>query len=351
MFLLDDSKYLQHVATADNHIFYTDGTISRQGPGHVTWLRDMCRRPTLFMTINRKHFITQIEPTINILLDQYPQIQQVLFDHTGDPVYDRKLAGYLNNWARKKGIRTLFATSNWTKQQHSDLIEIFSVNMLITVRSIKTTLDLSPKKYQYSCLNRNPVWHRLLFYTMLKQRDLLDQSVYTFYDHDPYTGKKLTPEYYFRNKELLGDYYSECMENIGDFPLSWPDDPQGENDLGIDHPAYRDTQCNIVTESAADVEFTSEKIWKPIAAGQCFHVVGSAKTNAWLKSFGFETFDLDYDSTVNSITRLEQVVNQLSNESMWTPENLDKISHNYQLFFSGAVEKTILDPLVALLDQ
>lgn len=348
MFLLNDSKYLKHIGNADNHIFYIDGIV--ECPGALCWLRDMCKQPTLFISINLKT-IDYIQTIGNRLLDEYPHIKQVVFDHSGDPMHNRDLSVNLNTWVKSKGIRGILASSEWTKKLHSDLIEILHLNMLVVVRQPPPlTLDLSPKKYRYSCLNRNPQWHRLLFYTLLKKQNLLDHFVYTFYDHCPYNNIKITPLYY-KTKELFGNYYSDCMENITDFPLSWDNDIPGGNDFGIRHNAYLDAECNIVTETTVEVEFTSEKIWKPIMSGQCFHVVGSTGTNSWLRSRGFATFDQNYDNTVNNIERLEQVVKQLDGNSMWTPENLDKISHNYHLFYSREVENTILDPLVAIFDQ
>jgi hypothetical protein len=55
------------------------------------------------------------------------------------------------------------------------------------------------------------------------------------------------------------------------------------------------------------VSFISEKIWKPIAAGQAFHVV--VHTNKWLQSLGFYTFDNNvYDSITDDIQRIKKVI-------------------------------------------
>jgi hypothetical protein len=177
---------------------------------------------------------------------------------------------------------------------------------------------------------------------LLKKHNQLSNTIYTFYAKDPYNNNRIT----YGNKKDFGEYREESMNNVQDFPISWiKHDTHGTNDHSILHDAYTSAECNIVTESTVDVEFTSEKVWKPIASGQCFHIVGSVGTNAWLRSFGLETFDNIYDLTTNTITRLEQLVNQLDGSSMWSAENLDKIKHNYDLFHSGGIEKTILDSI------
>ncbi len=77
------------------------------------------------------------------------------------------------------------------------------------------------------------------------------------------------------------------MQNKVDFPLTWIDDDNtASNDHTVSHDAYTNTECNIVTESTVDIEFTSEKLWKPIASGQFCHVVVRAGTIARLKDLG-----------------------------------------------------------------
>jgi len=345
MLLLSDPKYLQHILNAHNHVFYTDGIVPCSG--HLTWMRDMCKRPTLFLNINLKT-IDEIHLIGDKLLNDYPHIEQVLFDHTGDPIYNRNLSSNLNTWIKNKGVRGILASSEWTKKLHSDLIEVLFLNMIVQRKDLEQTFNLSNKKYLYSCLNRNPRWHRALFYTMLKQRNLLDNMIYTFHPYDPYHNKRI---YSYTNKEDFGKYYKETIENMQDFPIVWPGDIPGANDLTTVHDAYSIAECNIVTETEVELEFTSEKIWKPIASGQCFHIVGSLGTNTWLRSLGFETFDNGYDTITDIITRLEHVADHLSTESMLTNINIEKIKHNQNHLSSGIVEKHILDRLVTVLDQ
>ena len=335
-----------NVNTHMEHVYYNDriGKI----PVQLTPLLLKCKQPTLFVYINMKSF-NEIATISNQLLDEHAYIKQIVFDHSADPIHDRLLSNKLNTWATDKSICSFLLTSEFQTSTHSVLTEIVYPGWLFAFKNQKLPdLTQDNKQYRYSCLNRNPSWHRLLFYTLLKKHNQLSNTIYTFYAKDPYNNNRIT----YGNKKDFGEYRSESMNNIQDFPISWiAYDTQGTNDHGILHDAYTIAECNIVTESTMDVEFTSEKTWKPIASGQCFHIAGSVGTNAWLRSFGLETFDNVYDSTTNTITRLEQLVNQLDGNSMWTAENLDKIKHNYDLFHSGEIEKTILNPLDDILDN
>ena len=328
------------------HVYY-NGKIENM-PIHLKPLTAKCKKPTLFVYVNMKSF-DEIEITANKVLDEHAYIKQIVFDHTADPIHDQTLSYKLNTWATEKGIRSFLLASNFTTTTHSLLTEIAYPGWLFAFKNQQLpNLTQGSKQYRYSCLNRNPSWHRVLFYTLLKKHNQLSNTIYTFYAKDPYNDNPIT----YSNKKDFGDYCADAMHNLQDFPISWnKHDTEGANDHTVSHDAYTRAECNLVTESTMDVEFTSEKTWKPIASGQCFHIVGSVGTNRWLRSFGFETFDNVYDSTTHKITRLEQLVNQLDGNCMWTPENLDKVKHNYHLFHSGEIEKTIINPLVDILNN
>jgi len=278
---------------------------------------------------------------------------QLIFDATQDPVYDyiEKVA-ILNNFIKEKGIPGTLSLSQYEINQHTYLKEILYPSWLFIFRKQQVfKFDKQLKKYRYSCLNRNPTWHRLLFYTLVKEANLLDQFVYTFYDRCPYTGNKISKHTYSTYNKLFGNFFNDSIENIKDFPLAWPDDKQGVNDHSILHPAYRDTECNIVTETSATVSFTSEKIWKPIAAGQVFHVIGCAKTNSWLRELGYQTFDTgsDYDSIVDNVERFRAVVDILINEEPANKQNLFKKEHNYHWFHSGNADYKLIHEALEIL--
>ncbi len=317
------------------HLYYNDEI--QDLPIQLVPLLKKVEKTTLFISMGMKNF-DEIQHTTNVLLDKHTYIQQVIFDHSADPIIDRLLSTKIEIWSKSKSISGFLLSSEFTARMHN---EILYPSWLFAFKNQHLPPLSIGRQYRYSCLNRNPRSHRLLLYTLLKHNSLLQNMIFTFYPLDPYNGNNV----YYSNKEEFGKYYQEAMKNKVDFPLTWIDDDNtASNDHTVSHDAYTNTECNIVTESTVDIEFTSEKLWKPIASGQFFHVVGSAGTNAWLRTFGFETFDNIYDLTKCSIQRIEQVVNQLS-ENMYTEENIEKVTHNYHLFHSGTIEKTILDSI------
>ena len=329
-------------------------------------LMDRIKIPTLIIDINLVG-ANDLKSYLNFVLDSAitdnrPIIfEQLIFDASMDPVYDYdEKVEVLNDYVKNKGILGFLSLSHFEVNYHSHLVEITHPSWLFVFKKQPLPkLNVTPKQWKYSCLNRAPKWHRLLFYTMLKEKNLLDQFVYTFYNQCPYTDRIVDSLFYSNNKEsqFFGDYYSKCQKNISDLPLSWPNDIPGNNDHSLNHDAYINAECNIVTESSTSVSFTSEKIWKPIAAGQIFHVVGSAHTNKWLQNLGFYTFDTGYDSIIDDVQRIEAVANLVEKEietaaTRWELRKpLFYVKQNYNWFHSGAVEKAILDPLVVLLNQ
>lgn len=286
------------------------------------------------------------------------RFDQIIFDGTQDPFFDYKAkVTILESFAQTKGIPCYLSLSQFDLQQHTHLKEINYPSWLFVFKkqSLPEWSD-QPRTHAFSCLNRNPTFHRLVLYTMLKQRGLLDKFIYSFYDRCPYQGHKITAYQYRGLKNLIGQELAEqCLNSMQDFPISWNSETLGDNDHSIAHPAYQDAWCNIVTETSALVSFTSEKIWKPIAAGQLFLVAGAPGTCAWLKKLGFRTFNDDYDFKQNFSSRFEMVADQVSAHAKhtqeWWQQNRFNIEHNYHWFRSGNVEKTLLDPIVNQLNH
>jgi hypothetical protein len=325
-------------------------------------LMDYVTTPTLIIDINLVN-TDDLESYLNFVLDEASKnnnpiiFKQLIFDATHDPVYNYKeKTEIINNFIKNKGIPGFLSLSQFELTDHSHLVEILYPSWLFSFKKQKLPeLNLKQKQWKYSCLNRNPAWHRFIFYTLIKERNLLDQFVYTFYDRCPYSNRIVDSTFFSKleswqqTSEFFDEYYNKCMKNIPDLPLLWPNDIPGSNDHSLNHDAYINTECNIVTETSASISFTSEKIWKPIAAGQIFHVVGSAHTNKWLQSLGFYTFDTGYDSIIDNIQRIKTVADLLNGETMWNQENLFQIEHNYHWFHSGNADYKLIHEALKIL--
>jgi len=104
----------------------------------------------------------------------------------------------------------------------------------------------------------------------------------------------------------------------------------------------------IVTETCfwEKKNHLTEKIFKPIILKQPFMLVGCAHNLAYLKSYGFKTFDRwideSYDDLEDPVLRLQAVVKELDSLSALSNEQLTSILHemeevleyNYRLFNS-----------------
>jgi hypothetical protein len=317
--------------------------------------------PTLVIDINLVSAQNLAKYTQDVLdsanADQI-RFQQIIFDGTQDPVIDYDVkTKILDQFARERGILTYLALSQFSLSTHAHLREINYPSWLFVFK--KQSLprwNHQERSHSFSCLNRNPTWHRLILYTLIKQRGLLDRFIYSFYDRCPYQGHPISAYQYRGLADVVGQETAElCLQNLRDFPLSWGGEILGENDHTINHPAYQDAWCNIVTETSGVISFTSEKIWKPIAAGQLFLVAGAPGTLAWLRQLGFHTFEDHYDDKINLASRFHQIVDivkaRQDTAREWWHQNRFHIEHNYHWFHSGNVEKSLLEPVISQLNH
>jgi len=318
-------------------------------------------RPTLVIDCNLVKS-QDIESYVRTVVDRADAEQikftQIIFDGTQDPVTDyHSKSAILDSLAGDFRIPCFFALSQFDLASHKHLREINYPSWLFVFKkqALGKQFPSHDRGYSFSCLNRNPTFHRLVFYTMMKDRGLLDQFIYSFYDRCPYQGHPITSYQYHGLSTLVGEELAQrCISNIQDFPISWQGETLGANDHSLAHPAYQDAWCNVVTETSALISFTSEKIWKPIAAGQMFVVVGAPGTTAWLKNLGFHTFSDDYDLKQNFSSRLHLAADVIdrhrSDTRDWWHANRFHVEHNFHWLHSGNVEQQILKPVVALLN-
>jgi hypothetical protein len=120
----------------------------------------------------------------------------------------------------------------------------------------------------------------------------------------------------------------------------------------------------LVTETVAKGrrQHLTEKIFKPIAMGMPFILVGTRGSLKYLRSYGFRTFgdiwDESYDDADDNV-RIERVANLLlSLDSLSTSakqELFDSaeeiIQHNWNHFYNGGFETVLWQELTAMLDN
>lgn len=121
----------------------------------------------------------------------------------------------------------------------------------------------------------------------------------------------------------------------------------------------------LVTETVATGQrlHLTEKTFKPICLRMPFVIVGTQGSLAYLRSYGFRTFegiwDESYDNETDDVLRIEQIASLLRSldelPSITKQDLFDQcrevIEHNYRHFYSGAFEEILWQELQDMLNE
>jgi hypothetical protein len=119
----------------------------------------------------------------------------------------------------------------------------------------------------------------------------------------------------------------------------------------------------LVTETVATGRrhHITEKTFKPIALGMPFVIVGTQGSLAYLRSYGFRTFegiwDESYDNAKDDV-RIERIASLLRSLDELPPEGKqdlfeaaqEVIEHNWNHFYGGGFEAVLWDELKEMLN-
>ena len=188
-------------------------------------------------------------------------------------------------------------------------------------RGTSLNFNHDQKKFDFLYLNKMRKRHRELLWYELRKDSLLENSLYTFHGLEPQ--HKLPPEY----------------------ELPWVDRnnyPQTGFDQDVFEKPYNDCAVNIVSETSVGCEFITEKVYKPLMAGQIFVVYGFKGILAKLRNLGFQTFsecvDESYDTETDPDKRVHMVSNTLhkikgTDYNKLYNDTQEIRSHNQKVFF------------------
>ena len=141
--------------------------------------------------------------------------------------------------------------------------------------------DHSVKKYDFFYLNKWARPHRRMLFQKLHEGNLLKNSIIS-YRQQPYN-------------IVLDKVYE--LPGIKEYPL------YGKDHLIFEKP-YNVSAINLVSETNDNNTeiFMTEKIWKPILAGQPFLVHGNKNYLKKLRELGFETYGRWFDESYDEIS-------------------------------------------------
>jgi len=193
--------------------------------------------------------------------------------------------------------------------------------------------------------------YRLKFLDLLVQQDLLDDCV-------------ISTQHINNHGVHLSDYqvqdprFSVDLNRLLVIPNN--NTPSGSS-ADYDVKDITSTAISVILETVVDsikIHLT-EKILRPIACGHPFLLAAGPGALAYLRRYGFQTFDSvfdeSYDQEVDTIKRLESIVKTMQqiqnlNDEDW--KEIQKIvDHNKQHFFSEPFMKQVSEELTHNLNQ
>jgi hypothetical protein len=213
------------------------------------------------------------------------------------------------------------------------------------------------RAWTVSCLNRFPRLHRYYVIRAVMSQHWRARSLLSLgrLDWDPYNrceikiGRRAVDHVLWHD---LADWADRQQLPLQDYP-----EPQKSdfNDHSLEHPAYWDTACNIITETSMDSSgFMSEKTAKVLAAGQLWCMVSGTDTVAQLRRLGFDTMDptwqahqyLDHAQWYQRIDALMPVLDSVVADlpDIWHITK-EARQHNQAWLFGQELTQRILQPL------
>lgn len=198
--------------------------------------------------------------------------------------------------------------------------------------------------------------HRVDLLSRLYSKDLIKQGLVSF--NSPGLEKlqqsiNSLPNYPVQSREIFEQQKHNLARTLT------VDNPniQGSLSASIDLDNCRKSFVQIVTETVyyQDKLHLTEKVFKPIVAGQPFLLLAAPNNLKYLKSYGFKTFgdywDENYDSMPDPADRMAAVVDiteQLCNKPLAELEEMRRdmqgiLEHNYRHFYYDMVPLVITE--------
>lgn len=241
-----------------------------------------------------------------------------------------------------------FAALNWYKD-----FEYFS------------TIDYQPDRV-FICLNHlctQDRSYRLTLVADLKQRGLLDRGYVSLHLKND-TNISVNDELFSENSKLSKKSKKLIFNNLKDQDNLVVDrnDIKGSDSANIspiEIKMLKQGLVHVVTETVFyyDKLHLTEKIFKPIVVKRPFILVGAPGNLAYLKSYGFKTFDRwideSYDQEQDPDKRLSMIVDEIEKLCGLTDSEMQKLyndmqdvlEYNFDHFY-GKFKKIITDELV-----
>jgi hypothetical protein len=219
------------------------------------------------------------------------------------------------------------------------------------------------KQYNHDFISFNRIItndrsYRIYFVSLLKELRLLDHGQVSFNVTDNLFDD-WRDEVADTNSKLSANAKQHIERHLTDISKLVIDQRELPGNASADIPRGNDAFWHIVTETVFYYNklHLTEKIFKPIVSKQPFMLLAAPGNLAYLKSYGFKTFDSvideSYDNIVDNDLRTEAVVKQLvwycelsDSEKINVMRRLEPIiSHNFHHFY-GEFKHIITQELI-----
>ena len=155
--------------------------------------------------------------------------------------------------------------------------------------------------------------------------------------------------------------------NTQKFPMSFlgeTDAPMHSNQLSL-FKECSESLLYLVTETVANKrrQHLTEKTFKPICLRMPFIIVGSKGSLAYLRSYGFKTFnhlwDESYDDEIHDDQRIEKIAFTLKAMDILPAHKKQRLfdmaqeicEYNYNHFYNGGFEQILWNELTGMIDE
>ena len=191
--------------------------------------------------------------------------------------------------------------------------------------------------------------YRLNLVSSLMEQDLIQYGLVSLQLEDKYGSWK--DELFSSDSNLSVDSKKRIFKQLHTLTSPLVVDthaPSGTLSAEADIELQQQALWNIVSETVFyhDKLHLTEKIFKPIVSRRPFILVGAPNNLAYLKSYGFKTFDRwideSYDSETDSDIRIQKITEEIAKLCALTPDELNTmhkemeevLEHNFMHFYT-----------------
>ena len=212
----------------------------------------------------------------------------------------------------------------------------------------------------YNHLISNYRSYRLHLISNLVEYDLLDHGHVSYFLKDSYgTWEDAVTDPYSLLDPRAKDKINVYLPRITKPLIIDTDNPHGALSADVDIKQLTSALWHVVTETVYFFPklHLTEKVFKPIVAQRPFMLVAAPGNLAYLKSYGFKTFDCwideSYDTEEDHYVRIEKITAELARLCALTPNELKQMHqemqevllYNYNHFY-GDFKRIIVNELV-----